>query len=96
MQKESLVYYRVSSDCHMRIAVKVFRSVADRKYKVIINNIYGGCRAGGMCAGWLVFEKMPPGYNVDMNVVRVDRLHESSTADGFSSQNRRPSSNASR
>lgn len=83
-QKESLVYYRVGSDCHMRVAVKVFRVDAEKKFKVFINNIYGGCRAGGTRAGWLVFEKMPPGYNVDMSVVMVDRVHEASSApDGF-------------
>lgn len=74
-QKESLVYYRVGSDCHMRVAIKVFRHASDKKYKVIINNIYGGCRAGGTRAGWVVFEKLPPGYNVEVAVVMVDRIH---------------------
>ncbi len=82
-QKESLVYYRVSSDCHMQVAVKVFRLAAEKKYKVIINNIYGGCRAGGTRAGWVVFEKLPPGYNVDMAVVTVDRIHGPIRDEGF-------------
>lgn len=72
-QKESLVYYHVGSDCHMRVKLKVFRVNAEKKYKVVINVIYGGCRAGGWRSGWIAFEKTPPGYNIDVHEVGADR-----------------------
>ncbi|HMT06459.1 MAG TPA: hypothetical protein PKA82_00540 [Pyrinomonadaceae bacterium] len=72
---QTLVYYSVGSDCHMKVAVRVFRVDLEKKYKVIINNIYGGCRAGGHRSGWVSFEKPPTDYQVEMNEVRVDRPH---------------------
>lgn len=72
---QTLVYYSVGSDCHMKVVVKVFRVDLEKKYKVIINNIYGGCRAGGHRSGWVAFEKLPEDYQVEVKEVRVDRLH---------------------
>lgn len=72
-QARSLAYYSVSSDCHMRVALKVFRVDAEKKYKLIINNIYGGCRASGSRKGWIEFEKLPDGYEFEMIEIRVDR-----------------------
>ena len=75
-ENRSLVYYSVSSDCHMRVAVKVLRIDAEKKYLVVISNIYGGCRAGGVRSGWLSFDKMPADYQLEIKEVRVDREAE--------------------
>lgn len=69
----TLVRYSVASDCHMRVATKVIRSDAEKKFKLVINNIYGGCRAGGWRQGWVAFEKIPPDYAFEIIEVKVDR-----------------------
>jgi hypothetical protein len=74
-QTQTLIGYGVGSDCHMRVTTKVFRSDAEKKYKVIINNIYGGCRAGGWRRGWIVIEKLPEDYTLEIVEVKVDRIH---------------------
>jgi hypothetical protein len=81
--KESLIYYHAGSDCHMRVAIKVFRVDAERKYKFILNNIYGGCRAGGWRSGWVVIDKIPTGYELEMHEVKVDRIHGPIPNEGF-------------
>lgn len=75
LTKQTLARYSVGSDCHMRVETKVIRSDAEKKYKLVINNIYGGCRAGGWRQGWVAFEKMPPGYVFEIAEVKVDRIH---------------------
>lgn len=79
--KQTLVGYSVASDCHMRVWTKVFRSDTEKKFLVIINNIYGGCRAGGWREGWIVLDKMPADYTLDMKVVMVDPVHRPGTAE---------------
>ncbi len=69
-----LVGYSVAGDCHMKVAVRVFRINAERRYRVVINNIYGGCRAGGRRKGWVMFEKPPDGYDIDITEINVDRF----------------------
>lgn len=73
--KHTLIGWAAHSDCHMHVKAKVFRSEAEKKYLAIINNIYGGCRAGGSRSGWIVIDKMPDDYAFDMKEVRVDRIH---------------------
>jgi len=73
--KHSLIGWDAHSDCHMGVRTKVFRSDTEKKYLVIVNNIYGGCRAGGSRSGWIVIDKIPEGYTFDMKEVRVDRIH---------------------
>jgi len=75
-EEQSFVRYSVRSDCNMRVAVKVFRIDAEKKYLVVVNNIYGGCRAGGVRSGWLSFDKMPADYQLEIKEVRVDREAE--------------------
>lgn len=75
LAKQTLVRYSVGSDCHMRVVTKVIRSDTEKKYKLVINNIYGGCRASGWRQGWVAFEKMPPGYVFEFAEVKVDRVH---------------------
>lgn len=81
--RQSVVYYHVGSDCHMKLSIRVFRSDAERKFHVVINNIYGGCRAGGWRSGWLTFEKPPIRYDIAVRDVRVDRMHEANIPEGF-------------
>jgi len=76
LSKHTLISYSARSDCHMRLRVKAFRSDTEKKYLVILNNIYGGCRAGGSREGWLILDKMPEGFTLEMKEVKVDRLHE--------------------
>jgi hypothetical protein len=73
--KHTLVGWSAHSDCHMSAHTKVFRSETEKKYLVIVNNIYGGCRASGSRSGWIVLNKIPADYTLDMKEVRVDRIH---------------------
>lgn len=75
LTKHTLIGWSAHSDCHMRAIAKVFRSEAEKKYLVVINNIYGGCRAGGSRSGWIVIDKIPADYTFNIKEVRVDRIH---------------------
>jgi hypothetical protein len=75
VKDRTLVRWSAGSDCHMRVAIKVFRVDAERRYRVILNNIYGGCRAGGWRSGWVTFDKIPQGYSVELIEIKVDRFH---------------------
>lgn len=66
-------YYAVSGDCHMRVDARLFRNDLDKKYVLIINNTYGGCRAVGRRSGWIEFDPMPPDHKFEIKVVSVDR-----------------------
>jgi len=74
-KKQTLVGWSAHSDCHMRVRIKVFRNDAEKNFLVIVNNIYGGCRAGGSRSGWIKLDKLPAGYTLNMKEVRVDRIH---------------------
>jgi hypothetical protein len=80
--RHTLVAWSAHSDCHMGAATKVFRSDTDKKYLVITNIIYGGCRASGSRQGWIVLDKIPAGYTLEMKEVRIDRIHGPQT-EGF-------------
>lgn len=80
--KHTLIGYRAGGDCHMRLMTKVFRSDTEKKYLLVINNIYGGCRAGGSRSGWIVLDKIPDDYKFEMKEVRVDRIHGINAGDG--------------
>ncbi len=75
LARNTLAHYSAGGDCHMRVAVRVYRNESDKQYKVIVNNISGGCRAGGRKSGWIVFEKARAGYEVRVVEVRADRTH---------------------
>lgn len=72
---QTFIRYSARGDCHMHLRTKIFRSDTDKKYLLIINNIYGGCRAGGSREGWIVIDKIPDGYELNIREVRVDRIH---------------------
>lgn len=72
---QTLIRYSARGDCHMQIRTKIFRSDTDKKYLLVINNVYGGCRAGGSREGWMVIDKIPEGYGLNIREVRVDRIH---------------------
>lgn len=72
---QTLIGYSARGDCHMRLYTKIFRSDTDKKYLLVINNVYGGCRAGGSREGWMVIDKIPEGYGLNIREVRVDRIH---------------------
>lgn len=79
---EDAIEFHLAGDCHMRVAAKAFLDEKERKYMVILNNIYGGCRAGGWRSGWVVFEKANRDYQVELSEVRIDRS-EYRPADDF-------------
>lgn len=72
---QTLIGYSAHGDCKMRLHTKIFRSDTDKKYLLVINNIYGGCRAGGSRDGWMVIDKIPEGYGLNIREVQVDRIH---------------------
>lgn len=72
---QTLIGYSARGDCHMRLRAKIFRSDTDKKYLLVINNIYGGCRAGGSRDAWMVIDKIPEGYELNIREVLVDRIH---------------------
>ncbi|MEO6393065.1 MAG: hypothetical protein ABIP75_14550 [Pyrinomonadaceae bacterium] len=82
LSKQTLVGYSVGGDCHMHVRIRTYRSDKDKKYLTIINNIYGGCRAGGGRSGWIILDKMPDGYTLVVKEVKVDRIDRSG-ADSF-------------
>ena len=70
--RHTLIAFSARGDCHMQVATKVFRSDTEKKYLLIINSIYGGCRAAGSREGWIVIDKMPSGYTLEVKEVLVD------------------------
>jgi hypothetical protein len=74
--RHSLITYHVNGDCFVRAEAKVLRNNEAKKYTVRIKKIPGGCRAGGRFQGWLLIEKIPPGYVVDFVETRADRDFE--------------------
>lgn len=75
LKKETLIAYRVGGDCHMSIRHKLFRNDDEKKLLLVVNNLYGGCRAGGSRKGWIVLDKLPADYTLDIKIVRVDKIH---------------------
>lgn len=75
LKKETLIGYRVGGDCHMRVRHKLFRNDDEKKLLLVVNNMYGGCRAGGSRKGWIVLDKLPADYTLDIKIVRVDKIH---------------------
>ncbi|MCO6509192.1 MAG: hypothetical protein J5I65_00195 [Aridibacter famidurans] len=71
LSKESLLAYRAGGDCHMRLLIDVLVDRAARKYLVEIVNIWGGCRAGGRRAGWLVIDKVPDDFSVEFREIHI-------------------------
>jgi hypothetical protein len=79
--KHTLIYVSTGGDCHLRVRSRVFRSDREKTFDVKIYNYYGGCRAGGFFQGLLVIDKIPAGYEVKMEVIRIDRYDESEVGD---------------
>ncbi|MEZ5347439.1 MAG: hypothetical protein R2681_18045 [Pyrinomonadaceae bacterium] len=72
-QKQTLILYRLGGDCHMRLDIKgIFREDEKKTVTVEIDNIWGGCRAGGWIDGFLVTEKIPDNYKVEINENLID------------------------
>ena len=70
--RERLVMWTAASDCNMRVRLKAFESYAKKQVLIVLNNIYGGCRAAGWRSGWVVVEKPPKGYSISVTEVNVD------------------------
>ncbi|MCD9189151.1 MAG: hypothetical protein LUM44_22235 [Pyrinomonadaceae bacterium] len=74
-EKESLIGFRAGSDCHMQASAKVFQNDAAKKYVVKVDVKYGGCRAAGNYQGWLVVEKLKPGYTVEFTERNLKKIY---------------------
>lgn len=74
-ESEALIYWSASSDCKMTVQLKAIRSDQEKRVRLIVNNIYGGCKASGRRGGWVVIEKPPTDYQISIDEVRVDRIH---------------------
>ena len=72
--KNTLISYSVGGDCHMRVDTDVFRNDNSKTYRVIINNYWGRCRAGGRHRGWLVINKIPVDYKLKFEVKLIEHL----------------------
>ena len=73
-KKHTLIGYEARGDCFIHADAEVFRSDKTKTYSVKIRNVWGGCRAGGSFEGWLVIEKIPPGYKVEFSETRVNNF----------------------
>ncbi len=72
--KHTLISYRVGGDCHMQADADVFRIDKTKLYKVILNNYWGRCRAGGSVDGFVVIDKIPTDYKVAFEVKLIEHL----------------------
>lgn len=72
---QRLVHWTSSGDCHLSVSVKVFKSDVDKRVRVVLNTNYGGCRAAGWKAGWVLIDKPEEGYLVSVENVDIDRIH---------------------
>jgi len=83
-EKQTLIGYSVGGDCHLHVRTKLFRSDTEKKYKLIVNKYYGGCRAGGWRSGWIAADKFPDGYAFESVEVGTDeRVRRKNGPDKF-------------
>ncbi len=71
--KHSLISYKVGGDCFIKADAKVFRNDETKIYKVVINNYWGRCRAGGSFQCWLVIDKIPSDFQVEFEERLIDK-----------------------
>lgn len=64
-EKQTLIGYQISGDCHVRGRAEVFRSDAAQTVRVEIKRKSGECAAVGDFQGWTVVEKLPEDYKVE-------------------------------
>lgn len=77
---QRLIHWSIAGDCYLKSAVKAFRNDTERRVRVIVNKIYGGCRASGRLAGVIAVDKPPSGYRVSVEEVGVDEGSQRSFA----------------
>lgn len=74
---QRLIYWASGGDCHLSVIAKVFKSDVDKRIRIVLNTTYGGCRAAGWKAGWILIDKPEKGYLVSVENVDIDRIHNS-------------------
>lgn len=72
---QRLIHWSSGGDCHLQVGVKVFKSDVDKRVRVVLNTTYGGCRAAGWKAGWVLIDKPEKGYLVSVENVDIDEIH---------------------
>lgn len=65
LEKQTLIGYRVSGDCHVRARAEVFRDDAAKTVRVKIIKKGGECRAVGHFQGWTIVGKIPNDYKAE-------------------------------
>lgn len=70
--KQTLIGYKVSGDCHVRARAEVFRNDAAKILRVNIIVKSGECRAVGDFQGWAVIEKIPKDYKVEFSETQIE------------------------
>jgi hypothetical protein len=63
--KQTLITYRVSGDCFVHGSIRITRNDAQKNYTLSVTKHYGGCRAVGTFAGWVLIEKLRPDYTLE-------------------------------
>jgi hypothetical protein len=69
-ETETLISFQARGDCFIHANAKVFRSDKEKKYKVLVENFSGGCRAAGVFQGLLTVKKMPADYTIEFSEIR--------------------------
>ncbi len=90
--KHTLINYQVGGDCFMRVKQKVFRNEKTKTYNVQVKNYWGRCRAGSLYQGWIVINKIPEDYKVELKELKLDTTREKEN-DSFISVLQTPISN---
>ena len=70
--QHTLLTYGVNGDCFVRAKARVIRNDSNKSYVLRITKIFGGCRAAGNFEGWLVIEKVPPDYKIEVELFERD------------------------
>lgn len=68
----TLVGVSVFGDCHSRYRLDAFRSESRREFRVRLQRVYGGCRAGTSADAWLELPSLPPGWTVAVSDESLD------------------------
>ncbi len=80
--EQTLLFWHVGGDCHMRAVIKgVSLDEINKVVTVEIDNISGGCRAGGLVEGFLTVDKIPDDFGVQIIENQIDVLNY--RKDGF-------------
>lgn len=73
--KQTVIGWRAGGDCHMQATPIVYRNDKEKIVTLLVNNRYGGCRAGGWRSGIVAIDKLPADYHVRIIEKGIDEIH---------------------